>query len=165
MFGGGPNGTQVVSFKASDLAAGNPLATSGTGQNVFSNDVPGGAQDYRPTTMHDSVANDPMWLVHEHLDAMGNPDGKNIDVVKMTNVLMKPATFSSPTSLLLPLSDQFVGSGGIGDPLNPDSSGMFDVGSRILKAGEYNNTIVAAHTVAVAAGPNTLASAQPNDKN
>ncbi len=158
MFGGGPTGTQVVSVKASDLAAGNPLVTSGAGQNVFRNDVPGGVQNYRPTTMHDSVAGDPMWLIHDP------GTGTSIDVVKMTGVLSSASAFTT-TSLALPAQDNFVASGGIGNPLNPDGSGMFDPGSRILKAGEYNKIVVAAQTVAVAAGPNTLASAQANDKN
>ena len=158
MFGSGPAGTQVISIKASDLAAGNPVIASGPGQNVFSNDVPGGARSYRATTMHDAAAGDPMWLIH-------NPgDGTHLDVVKMTSVLSAAPSFVA-TSLSLPAADQFIGSGGIGNPLNPDGSGMFDVGSRILKAGESNKTIVATHTVAVAAGPNTLSSFQPNDFN
>jgi hypothetical protein len=183
MFGGGPNGTQVVSVKASDLAAGNPLITSGAGQNVFRNDVPGGIQNYRPTVMQDAAPGNPMWLIHN------DGDGANIHVVKMTNVLSNSPSFdgsgSNPgTNLALPAPDQFLASG-IGNPLNPDNTaaidgdddsgdfdpqnpgggGAFDPGSRILNAGEFNNTIVAAHTVAVAAGLNTLASAQPNDKN
>ena len=178
MFGGGPNGTQVVAIKASDLAAGNPLVISGAGQDVFRNDVPGGNQNYRPTTMHDSVAGDPMWLIH-------NPEtGTSVDVVKLTGVLSTSPSFST-TSLTLPGSADFLGSGGIGNPLNPDDSGpvdgdddsgvfspdnpggsgAFDPGDRILKASENNNTIVASHTVAVASGANTLASAQPNGKN
>jgi hypothetical protein len=129
--------------------------------------------------MHDSVAGDPMWLIH-------NPDtGTSIDVVKMTGVLSSSPSFAT-TPLSLPAQDNFVASGGISNPLNPDGiaaidgdddsgdfspenpggGGAFDPGSRILKAGEYNNTIVAAHTVAIASGqPYTLASAQPNDKN
>src|SRR5207302_1742409 len=103
------------------------------------------------------------WLIHN------DGDGANIHVVKMTNVLSNSASFdgssSNPgTQLPLPAQDNFLASG-IGNPLNPDGSGMFDVGSRILKAGEYNSIVVAAHAVAVAAGPNTLASAQANDFN
>jgi hypothetical protein len=159
MFGKGPQGTQVVSINASDLANGVAQASL----RFYSNDVPGGAQQYRPTTMHDSVAGDPMWLIHND----GN--GADIHVVKMTNVLSNSASFDGPSSspgtmLRLPVPDHFLAHG-IGTGLNPDGSGMFDVGSRILKAGEYNNTIVAAHAVPVASGPNTLASAVSHDGN
>src|SRR5262249_30889119 len=113
----------------------------------------------------------------------------NIRVVKMTNVITGPTfdgTAADPgTKLGLPMADQFIVSGGIGTPLNADNTaaidgddgagdfaenpgggGAFDPGNRILKAGEWNNIIVAAHAVAVNSGsPYTLASAQPNDKN
>ena len=160
MIGSATGGTQVVSVNASDLANG----VSQASLHFYSNDVPGGAQDYRPTTMHDSKAGDPMWLVHN------DGDGLNIHVVKMTNVLSSSASFDGSTSnpgtnLALPMADQFLAAG-ISAPLNPDGVGMFDVGSRILKAGENNQIIVAAHAVAVNTGsPNTLASAQPNGKN
>ncbi len=181
MIGAGPTGTQVITVNASDLAAGNPLVTSGAGQNVFSSDVPGGAQNYRPTAMQDAAPGDPMWLVH-------NPNtGNSLDVVKMTGVLLTTPTYAT-TSLALPAASNFIASGGINDPLNPNNiaaidgddgdeeededdpqnpggGGAFDPGARILNAGENNNVIVAAHTVAVSAGPNTLASAQANDKN
>jgi len=174
--------TQVVSIKASDIAAGNPLVTSGAGQNVFRVDLSDGLNGtvYRPTTMHDSVPGDPMWLIQ-------NPnDGTHIRVVKMTNVLTGPTfdgSASDPgTKLALPMPDQFIVSGGIGNPLNADNTGAidgdddageqqgglgaFDPGNRILKAGEWNNIILAAHSVAVNSGsPYTLASAQANGKN
>jgi hypothetical protein len=172
MFGGGPNGTQVVTVNATDLANG----VSQAALHVFKNDVPGGAQNYRPVTMQDSVTGDPMWLVHDH------GDGNNVDVVKMTNVLSNSASFSA-TSLGLPGPLKFNESG-IGNPLNPDDTaaidgdddsgigienpggtGSFDPGNRILKAGEYNNIIVASHAVATLGGTNSLASAQANDKN
>ena len=118
MFGGGPTGTQVVSVTASDLAAGNALVTSGAGQNVFRNDVPGGAQNYRPTTMEDSVAGDPMWLIH-------NPDdGTTLDVVKMAGILSTSPTFST-TSLSLG-ANGFLASGSIANPLNPDGTASID---------------------------------------
>ena len=163
MIGNSPNDCQVVSFKASDLAAGNPLVMSGAGQNVFRSDVTGGNQNYRPTTMGNSVAGDPMWLIH-------NPgDGTTLDVVKMTSVLSSSPIFSN-TPLTLPGPDVFDPSD-IGNPLNPDNtpgrltlttimkavmpenpdgSGAFDAASgRIMKASEFNNTIVAAHSVAL----------------
>src|SRR5262245_22091518 len=77
----GTSGTyhvQVVSVNASDLAnaVGSP--------HVFQNNL----ADFsvRPTTMHDSAAGDPMWLVTDH------GDGLSIDVYKMTNVLTTSAT-------------------------------------------------------------------------
>ncbi len=156
---------QIVSINAADLANGVPQASL----NVFHNDITG-SNNYRPTTMQDSVAGDPMWLIH-------NPNtGTNIQVVKMTNVLSNAAGgLTSPTTLNLPAGDTFAPSG-IGSPLNPDNTaavdgddgGVSDVdnpsgnpasdpGNRILKASEINNTIVAAHTVAV--GTSSVASA------
>ena len=83
--GGFTNGnTEIVSFEASDLTAGNALVTSGAGQNVFQNFITG-SNNYRPTTMKDSVAGDPMWFVQ-------NPnDGTHVDVYKMTGVLTSSA--------------------------------------------------------------------------
>jgi hypothetical protein len=124
MLGKGPHGSQVVSVNATDLANG----VSQASLHFYRNDVPGGAQAYRPTTMHDSVAGDPMWLIH-------NPnDGTSIRVVKMTNVLSNSATFDGPpgnpgTGLTLPGPDQFVASG-INFPLNPDSSPILDLVGR-----------------------------------
>ncbi|HSZ57121.1 MAG TPA: PKD domain-containing protein, partial [Tepidisphaeraceae bacterium] len=155
MFGAAPNDCQVVSVNATDLANGVPQASL----HFFKNDVSGGAQNYRPTTMQDSVPGDPMWLVH-------NPDdGSTVDVVKMTNVLSNSASFST-TSLSLPAADQF-------NPLpvspeNPDSSliqtdandqldgasgnttnASSKIDDRILKASEYNNIVVATDSVPV----------------
>ena len=122
MFGNGPTGCQVISFNAADLAAGDPLVTSGAGQDVFHSDVPGGAQQYRPVTMQDSVPGDPMWLIH-------NPEtGTTINVVKMTGVLSNSPSFATGPSnvLTLPPSADFVGSGGIGNPLNPNNVSAID---------------------------------------
>src|SRR5262249_26639288 len=96
-------------------------------------------------------------------------DGANIHVLNATNVLSSSASFDGSTSnpgtgLALPGPYKYPTSGNIiGNPLNPDGTGMFDVGGRILKAAEYNNTIVAAHTVPVAVATSTLASAQAKD--
>jgi hypothetical protein len=127
--------SQVVSINASDLA--NGVAQGSL--HVYHNDV-AGTTSLRPTSMHDSVSGDPMWLIH-------NPnDGTHIDVVKMTNVLSSSASFAT-TSLSLPAADDF-SSGNI-NPLNPDGTSMSDIDTRILKAGEYNNTIVATNKIKV----------------
>jgi Ca2+-binding RTX toxin-like protein len=161
MFGNGPfaGNSQIVSIDATDLANGVPQASL----HVFHNDRPGFS--YRPTAMQDSVTGDPMWLIR-------NPnDGANIDVTKMTNVLSNSATFAT-TSLPLPASKNFVPSG-INNPLddddpvvtygdvdNPGNSPASDIDNRILNAGEYNNTVVAAHKVAVGTASVVSASVQ-----
>ncbi len=154
---------QVITFNASNLAAGNPLVTSGPGQNVFRSDVPGGVQQYRPTTMQDSLPGDPMWLIHN--GDGGTDDGSTVDVVKMTNILSSFPSFST-TPLSLPAADRF-------NPLpvfpqNPDTTviqtasadelagnsgditnAATKIDDRILKAAEYNDTIVATNSVPV----------------
>jgi hypothetical protein len=174
MFGKGASkgNSQVLSINASDLANG----VSQASLRFFKNNLPGFS--YRPTAMQDSVAGDPMWLIR-------NPnDGATINVTKMTNVLSNSATFSPPTPLTLPASKKFVASG-INDPLNPDSSPFLDefderseeghgdgeeeqpgnspasdIDNRILNASELNNTVVAAHKVAVGAASVISASVQ-----
>jgi hypothetical protein len=153
MFGAGPTGCQVVSVSASDLANG----VSQASLHVYHNDVPGGAQNYRPVTMQDAVAGDPMWLIH-------NPDdGSTLDVVKMTNVLSSSASFST-TSLSLPAADQYTPLPV--SPQNPDASllqsdaddqldgapgdttnSSSKIDDRILKASEFNNAIVATDSI------------------
>lgn len=135
------NNTQIVSINAADLAAGNPLVLAGAGQNVFRNDI-AGATNFRPVAMHDAVAGDPMWLIHDA------GDGNNLDVRRMANVLSTTPTFTN-TALALPAGRTFT-TAGINDPLNPNSTTMNDVPRRILKAGEFNDTIVASQTVPVA---------------
>jgi hypothetical protein len=132
--------SQIVSINATDLANGVSQATL-TASGVFHNDISGN-ESYRPTSMHDSAPGDPMWLIR-------NPGtGNSIDVVKMTNVLSSSASFSSPTSLSLPGADNF--SSLSISPKNPDGSSMNNfIDDRILKAGEYKNTIVATHHVQV----------------
>jgi hypothetical protein len=126
---------QVVSIDASDLAGG----VSQASLHSYHNDI-SGSNSYRPTNMHDSVAGDPMWLLQ-------NPDdGSHINVTKMTNVLSNSASFSN-TSLSLPGGKTF--STGDITPLNPDGSEMDDIDTRILKAGEYNNTIAATHKIKI----------------
>ena len=135
----------VTAVNMSDLVNGVPPASL----RVYQTDFQG--QSLRPTTMHDSTsANDPMWLVQEHLDASGNPDGQNIDVVEMTNVLSPMPTFT-PTKLAVNAYAQVV------MPLQPDGSGVTPaIDSRILKVAEQGGTLVAAHNVSNAAGNQDL---------
>jgi hypothetical protein len=155
MFGPGPNDCQVVSINAADLANRVPQASL----RFYRSDVPGGASNYRPTTMQDSVPGGPMWLIH-------NPDdGTSVDVVKMTSVLSNSPSFST-TSLSLPAAAQYPNLAVF--PENPDSTiiqtdGLDQIDGapgnttnsasviddRIYKAAEYNNTVVATCTVPV----------------
>lgn len=126
---GGSGHVQVVSVSANDLLtrAVSPLVASNN-LNDFS---------VRPTTMHDSVAGDPMWLVTEH----GN--GSSIDVIKMTNELTTSPTFAYTNLAVTPYS-------GAVSPLNPNGTLVTNnIDSRIMKSAEANNTIVATHTVSV----------------
>jgi uncharacterized repeat protein (TIGR01451 family) len=120
---------QVVSVSNADLAA--KSATP----HVYQNDL----SDFsvRPTTMHDSVAGDPMWLVTEH------GDGQSIDVIKETGVLSTAPTFSYTNLAVTSYS-------GTVSPLNPNGTTVTtNIDSRIQKSAEQNNTIVAAHSVSV----------------
>jgi hypothetical protein len=101
--------------------------------------------------MHDSTSvNDPMWLVQEHPDASGNPDGQHIDVVKMTNVLSSTPTFTTTTLAVNPYAQ-------VVQPLQPDGSGVTPtLDSRVMKAAEQGGTLVAAHAVSNAAGNQDL---------
>jgi uncharacterized repeat protein (TIGR01451 family) len=102
---------------------------------VYKNDL----NDFavRPTTMHDSVAGDPMWLVTEH------GDGSSIDVIKMTGVLSTSATFTY-TNLPVAAYSNVV------NPLNPNGSVITNnIDARIEKAAEANNILVATQSVSV----------------
>jgi autotransporter-associated beta strand protein len=132
---GGTGHVQIVSVSSSDLRNGVPQAQL----HVFQTDHTGFS--YRPTTMHDAVPGDPMWFVAE------NGNNQSLDVVKMTNVLSSTPTFK-PFNLTV---NSYLGAV---PPLNPDGSPVVASGfidSRILKAAEANNTIVAAQTAAVSA--------------
>jgi uncharacterized repeat protein (TIGR01451 family) len=124
----GTNHVQVISVNAADLAA-------GVAPHVFANNL----ADFsvRPTAMHDAAPGDPMWLVTEH------GDGLSIDVYKMTSVLSTSANFA-PTNLAVTAYSGTVA------PRNPSGSTITtNIDSRIQKASEANNTIVAVHSVAV----------------
>jgi uncharacterized repeat protein (TIGR01451 family) len=125
---GGTNHVQVISVSAADLAA-------GVAPHVFANNL----ADFsvRPTTMHDSVAGDPMWLVTEH------GDGLSIDLYKMTNLLSTSAGFARTNLAVTPYS-------GTVAPRNPSGTAITtNIDSRMQKAAEANNTIVAVHSVGV----------------
>jgi hypothetical protein len=122
---------QVISVNNTDLANN----VSQTSLHVFQNNL----NDFsdRPTTMHDSVAGDPMWLITEH----GN--NTSIDAIKMTNVLSTSPTF---TYTNLPVTAY----SGVVSPLNPNGTTVTtNIDSRIQKAGEWGGTLVAAHSVSV----------------
>lgn len=135
---------QILSINSNDLA--NGVAQGSL--NFFQNDI-AGSNNFRPATMHDSVAGDPMWFVQDA------NDGNNINVRRMNNVLSNSATFTT-TTLALPVANRFP-AGGMNNPLNPDSTPMNDVPRRILKAAQENNTLVATQTVPV--GTFSIASA------
>jgi uncharacterized repeat protein (TIGR01451 family) len=130
MFGvSGGGHCQVISLSNADLAAN----VTQSGLHLFQNDL----NDFsdRPTVMHDSVAGDPMWLLTEH------GDNTSIDVIKMTNVLSSSPTFAYTNLAVTPYSPA-------DNPKNPNGTVITNnMDSRILKAAEWNNTIVAAHTV------------------
>jgi ELWxxDGT repeat protein len=128
---GSPFHVLVVSVNNSDLAAGVPNASL----RVFRNDL--NAASVRPTVMHDSVANDPMWLITEHRD------NQSIDVIKMTSVLSNSASFATTNVPVTPYA-------GTAPPLNPDGSEITsNIDARIINAAERNQRIVASHSVGV----------------
>lgn len=134
MFGvAGGGHCQVVSINNADMANG----VSQASLHVFRNDL----NDFsdRPTVMHDSVANDPMWLITEH------GDNQSIDVIRMTGVLSTSPTFTYTNLAVNSYS-------GALHPLNPNGSAITtNMDSRILNAAESQHVIVASHCVAVSA--------------
>jgi uncharacterized repeat protein (TIGR01451 family) len=135
----------VNAINMSDLANGVPQANL----HVYQSDFKG--ESLRPTTMHDSTsANDPMWFVQEHINAGGNPDNQNIEVVRMDNVLSSTPTFTTTTLAVNPYSQVVA-------PLQPDGSVVTpDLDSRIMKVAEQGGALVAAHAVSNAAGNQDL---------
>ncbi len=113
------------------------IAINATGTlSFFQNDID--SQTLRPTVMHDSVAGDPMWLIAEGAS-------NSINVVKMTNVLSNAATFTTTNLSVNPYST-------VVPPLQPDGTPItFNIDSRILKAAELNNTIVASQAISTSA--------------
>ena len=127
----GTNHVQVLSLSNADLA--NNVSSSGL--HVYQNNL----NDFavRPTTMHDSVAGDPMWLMTEH------GDNTSVDVIKMTGVLSTSAAFAYTNLAVTPYS-------AVSNPLNPNGTAVTtNIDSRIQKVAEANSTLVAAHAVSV----------------
>src|SRR5262249_48741205 len=117
----GVNATDLMNAVASPQIAKNDLAD-------FS---------VRPTTMHDAVAGDPMWLVTEH------GDNHSIDVIKVTGVLTPSATFTYTNLAVTAYS-------GVVAPRNPNGTLITNnIDLRIQKAAEANNTLVATHAVSI----------------
>jgi uncharacterized repeat protein (TIGR01451 family) len=129
----------VTAISQADLAAGS--ATPKVRQADFS------GQSLRPTTMHNSVAGDPMWLVEEATPA--GSGGSTINVVEMTKILTSPTFTTTPLSVT-PYSE-------VRAPLQPNGAAITtNIDSRIQKAA-YNvvsgvDTLVAAQAVSNAAG-------------
>jgi hypothetical protein len=125
--GSGIHHVQVNSLKVSDLVNGTLTA--------FRNDAPSSlGASLRPTVMHDSAANDPMWLVNTNT-------GTSIRVVKMTNVLSSSATFTSTSVTVNPYSSVVA-------PRDPGGIVTSNIDSRIMKVGEAGGKLVATHAIA-----------------
>jgi uncharacterized repeat protein (TIGR01451 family) len=87
----------------------------------------------RPATEHDAASGAPEWLVAP------TGDGVHISVYEMTNLLTSPSFALPPPLAVTPAF------GGVAPPLQPDGSSITGIiTSRIEKAAESNNTIVAA---------------------
>ena len=155
---------QVNAISIQDLVNG----VSQANLHAFQTDTPANipAASLRPTVMHDSVAGDPMWFVQQHLDANGDPDGANIDVVKMTNVLSASPTYTATTlavNAYTPVGTLDVNGNPLGVPLQPDGSAVTtNIDSRIMKVAEWNNVLVASHSVTDATGDRDLGAMVPD---
>jgi uncharacterized repeat protein (TIGR01451 family) len=130
----------INAISMSDLAKGVAQA----GLHIYQDDFQ--AASLRPTVMHDSTsATDPMWLVQEHPGTGGLGDGQHIDVVRMDNVLSSSPAFTTTTLAVHPYSDI-----SLTPPLQPGGSVVTPaLDSRILKAAERSNLLVASHSVSV----------------
>jgi hypothetical protein len=124
---------QVAAISQSSLAAGGSLTINRFDVNGF---------NWRPVTMHDSTSGGPMWFVTEH----GN--NQSIDLVRIDNIL------TSPTGLEFNILVNPYGAAN--DPLNPDGTPIEPpsplgpyIDTRIMKAAEANNDIVACQHVGV----------------
>lgn len=144
MFANNSNGTNhemMISLNSADLASNVPQASLHVYQSNL-NDF-----SIRPTTMHDSVAGDPMWLLTEH------GDSKSIDVIKMTNVLSTTPNYAFTNLAVTPYTRPV-------PPLNPNGTVVTDAGhttdARIQKASERGNTLVSVHTVGLSATQNVI---------
>src|SRR5262249_54654922 len=94
----------------------------------------------RPVVMHDAKAGDPMWFVKE------TGDGANLTLVRMDNPDNPlTTTFTSFQVPVNPYDD--ASSVDVGGPADPGGTITTNIDSRIIKAAEANDTIVASHAV------------------
>jgi hypothetical protein len=122
---------QITAVSQSSLAAGGALSAARIDVNK--------ALSWRPVTMHDSTSGGPMWFVEEHLD------NKSIDLERIDNILTATASLHPFNIAVNPYN-------AVNAPLNPDGSAIestLSLDSRILKAAERNNDIVACQQVGV----------------
>jgi hypothetical protein len=137
--GNGITHVEIGSVSIQDLQSG----VSQANLHYYKNDL-NGVSD-RPTVMHDSVTNDPMWLVSQHVD------DSHIDLIKMTNVLSNSAIFTTTSVPVNSYSEAVA-------PLQPNGTPITtDIDSRIQKAAEYNGMLVASQTVSTAAKDRDMA--------
>jgi hypothetical protein len=130
--GGNIDHVEINAVSIADLVAG--VSSPAYVQRQLS----GFTSSLRPTVMHDSVAGDPMWFV---TDGMNNT---TIRVIKETDVLTNPSF--SVTTLTVVKKTSVV------DPVQPDGTAVTNkVAPYIMKAAEYNNTLVACEQNAVSA--------------
>jgi uncharacterized delta-60 repeat protein len=111
--------------------------------NFFINDHDGWS--FRPTVMHDAKHDDPLWFVETQADTKHVADGLHVNVYQMTSVLSNTATFTQTQLTVNPFTDVTNA-----PPIQPDLSIVETakfIDSRILKAAEENNTLVASQTV------------------
>jgi hypothetical protein len=140
VLGGGNHHTEVAAIDQSDLAAGRALGVTKFDMSGFS---------YRPVTMHDAAPGGPMWFVKEGaiISDGGPPQMPNvvlqsaIDLVRIDHILTSHDVHLYPDIAVNPYIP-------VGPPLNPDNSIITtNIDTRILKAAEANNTIVACQNV------------------
>jgi hypothetical protein len=97
--------------------------------------------DWRPTVMHDSVAGDPMWFVQDSVQT-GALSKSTIRVIKETDLLTTP----SFTVTTLTVAGKFFPV----NPLQPDATAVDttrNLVGEVLKAAEYNDTLVATQQI------------------
>jgi hypothetical protein len=131
--------TQVDALSQSDLAA------HGSSVRYHQFDLDGA--NYRPVTMHDAVAGGPMWFVQDGGFGGGS---SSINLVRSDNIGGSNAVQTFNVSVANYFSPN--------DPLNPDGSSILDSNhspdTRIFKAAEANNTIVACQNIGVSGNEN-----------
>jgi hypothetical protein len=130
MFGSSGH-VEVCAISQSSLAA--------KGTTVTSNRFDLNGWSMRPVTMHDSAAGGPMWLVSE---GGGN---NSINLTRIDNILSFRTGTTPPT-----FTKSVNPYGSINAPLNPDKTAITTlIDTRIMKAAEADNTIVACQHVGV----------------